>query len=306
MNNISFYYWNDMLRRILLAEVCPRMIDRGMPVRALQLANMADNFLLNLVDRADGMTLKEYRYADDYNSIDYRSDFFSMMLNSVSISQLISYVARTQSDRTQFDSFLNKRGLIDLDYFYDVVGTRYIKEMNYEKAVKYLKLVSSSYQSRLNTEVYMDRDPFSINEADLENYENYKLRFATEMLRLEKSIAQSTDNSKKALDMIRYGTGLRNSYTYCWTLTEYRRTGWYYDLYELAKPVFNRVESIYEEALSLIDNDELAAAAHVQLCQWKTAVEDYPDTYAAKYTKMVCDNLCDYSIKWVVRTTYDW
>lgn len=304
--NISFYYWNDMLRRILLAEVCPRMIDRGMPVRALQLANMADNFLLNLVDRADGMTLKEYRYADDYNSIDYRSDFFSMMLNSVSISQLISYVARTQSDRMQFDSFLNKRGLIDLDYFYDVVGTRYIKEMNYEKAVKYLKLVSSSYQSRLNTEVYMDRDPFSINEADLENYENYKLRFATEMLRLEKSIAQSTDNSKKALDMIRYGTGLRNSYTYCWTLTEYRRTGWYYDLYELAKPVFNRVESIYEEALSLIDNDELAAAAHVQLCQWKTAVEDYPDTYAAKYTKMVCDNLCDYSIKWVVRTTYDW
>lgn len=42
-NNISFFYWNDMLRRILLAEVCPRMFDRGMPVRALQLANLADN-----------------------------------------------------------------------------------------------------------------------------------------------------------------------------------------------------------------------------------------------------------------------
>lgn len=304
--NISFYYWNDMLRRILLAEVCPRMIDRGMAVRALQLANMADNFLLNLVDRADGMTLKEYRYRDDYNSIDYRSDFFSMMLNSVSVNQLISYVEITQSDRTQFDTFLNQRGLIDLDYFYDIVGTRYIKEMNYEKATKYLSLVSSSYQSRLNTEAYMDRDPFSVNESGLESYENYKLGFATEMLRLEKSIAQATDNSKKALDMIRYGTGLRNSYTYCWTLTEYRRTGWHYDLYDLAKPVFNRVDSIYKEALSLIDNDELAAASLVQLCQWKTAVEKYPDTYAAKYTRMVCDNLCDYSIKWVVRTTYDW
>ena len=141
----------------------------------------------------------------------------------------------------------------------------------------------------------MSRDPFSIHEASLTNFEDYKLTFAKEMLRLEKSIAQSTDNSKKALDMIRYGTGLRNSCWYCWTLTEYRRTC--YDSYEQAKPVFNRVESIYKEALSLIDNDELAAAAHVQLCQWKTAVEDYPDTYAAKYTKMVCDNLCDYSIK---------
>ena len=49
----------------------------------------------------------------------------------------------------------------------------------------------------------------------------------------------------------------------------------------------------------------LAAIAYVQLCKWKTAVNKYPDTYAARYTKMMCDNLCDYSTNWVVRTTYD-
>ncbi|MBQ5861979.1 MAG: hypothetical protein IIW65_07565, partial [Alistipes sp.] len=48
--NESFYYWNDMMRRILIAEVCPRMIKAGRTTRALQLANMADNRLLGLVD----------------------------------------------------------------------------------------------------------------------------------------------------------------------------------------------------------------------------------------------------------------
>ena len=48
--NISYYYWNDMMRRIILAEVCPRMIVSGKTIRALQLANMADNRLLGLVD----------------------------------------------------------------------------------------------------------------------------------------------------------------------------------------------------------------------------------------------------------------
>ena len=303
--NISYFYWNDMLRRILLAEVCPRMLERGMAVRALQLANMADNMLLNLNDFMGGKSLKEYRMSNEYNSIDYCSEFFMMMKDSVSINDLISYVKCAQLGNTQFDKFLNERGFIDSDYFYDVIGTRYLCELNYGDAVRYLSEVSPLYQSRLNTEAYMNRDPFSIPMTSLANYENYKLRFAKEMLRLEKSIASATDQSKKAFDLIRYGTGMRNSFTYCWILTEYRKFGWSYDLSPYVNSVLNKVESIYNEALNIVDNDELAAIACVQLCKWKTAVDMYPNTYAAKYTKMMCDNLCDYSTNWVVRTTYE-
>lgn len=303
--NTSYFYWNDMLRRILLAEVCPRMLERGMAVRALQLANMADNMLLNLNDFMGGKSLKEYRMSNEYNSIDYCSEFFMMMKDSVSINDLISYVKCAQLGNTQFDKFLNERGFIDSDYFYDVIGTRYLCELNYGDAVRYLSEVSPSYQSRLNTEAYMNRDPFSIPMTSLANYENYKLRFAKEMLRLEKSIASATDQSKKAFDLIRYGTGMRNSFTYCWILTEYRKFGWSYELSPYANSVLDRVESIYNEALNIVDNDELAAIACVQLCKWKTAVDMYPNTYAAKYTKMMCDNLCDYSTNWVVRTTYE-
>ena len=139
-------------------------------------------------------------------------------------------------------------------------------------------------------------------------YEGYIARQKSaveEMLRLEKSIASAKDQSKKAFDLIRYGTGMRNSFTYCWILTEYRKLGWSYDLSPYANSVLDRVESIYNEALDIVDNNELAAIAYVQLCKWKTAVNKYSDTYAARYTKMMCDNLCDYSTNWVVRTTYD-
>lgn len=305
-SNISFYYWNDMLRRILLAEVCPRMLDRGMQVRALQLANLADNMLLNLNNNIEGKTLKEYRSSDNYNSIDYCSEFFMMMKDCVTIGDLTAYVNNTQSAQSSaFDNYLNERGFIDKDYFYDLIGTRYLSELNYDKAVRYLSNVSSTYQPRLNTSAYMYRDPFSIAESSLREHKNYKLTFAKEMLRLEKSIASATDQNKKAFDLIRYGTGLRNSFTYCWILTEYRKFGWSYDLSPYANGVLKKVESIYNEALNIVDNDELAAIAYVQLCKWKTAVDKYPDTYAARYTKMMCDNLCDYSTNWVVRTTYD-
>ena len=47
---VSYYYWNDVMRRIVLSEVCPRLLANGRHVKALQLANMADNRLLQLVD----------------------------------------------------------------------------------------------------------------------------------------------------------------------------------------------------------------------------------------------------------------
>lgn len=301
--NISFYYWNDVMRRILLSEVCPRMLDRRMPIRALQLANMADNCLLNLVDSIDDKTMDEYRRECSYNHIDYRGDFFDMMLSAVSVNELIAYVKRADSSNTAFDSFLNSKGYIDLDYFNDIIGTRYLNEMDYSRAVLYLSKVSSTYQSRLNTEEYMYRDPFSHDGGYLDSYKDYKLSFAQEMLRLETAIHSSTDNNSKAFDMIKYGIGMRNSFTGCWVLTGYRRESWPSDLAPSLQPVFNKVESIFSDALDIITNDELAAAAHVKLCQWKTAGEKYPDTFAAKYTKMVCDGLCDYSLRHVVTHT---
>lgn len=304
--NIGFYYWNDMLRRILLAEVCPRMIDRGMYVRALQLANLADNTLLNYIGQMDGMPLSKYRKDVEHNQIDYCSEFFQLMFHAVPMNDLLSYTGRAMSCTTEFDTFLNSRGFIDNDYFNDLIGTRYLREMDYANAVKYLSKVPSSYQSRLNTEIYMYRDPFSIGQNTLTDYKDYKMEFAKEMLRLEKSITSDIDPSRKGFEMIRYATGLMNSFTRCWPLTDYGRFSGSWEYETVTDDFYSKAEKHYREALRIIDNDELAAIAHIQLCQWRTAVEKYPDTYASRYIQIKCDNLCDYKLEHVLSEPFQY
>lgn len=300
-NNMSLYYWNDMLRRILLAEICPRMLDRGMDVRALQLANMADNRIFMLCDIVNGKSMNEHRSASsEFNWLDYSSDFFKMM-QEVSPTELYDYIKTSQSKKSAFEIFLNDRGYTNPDYLYDVLGTMYIRNADYKNAVKYLSKVSEDYQSRLNTEQYMGRDPFSIERKYIEVQPGYKLNFAREMQNLEESIAKAKDNSIKAMDMIRYATGLNNSYRFCWALTRYSHSWEYHDgngnpFGDLNK----KISDMYNEALSIVENEELAAIAHIKLCQWKTAVSKYPQSYASEYAKVSCDNLCDYSMNWVL------
>lgn len=305
--NISFYYWNDMMRRILLAEVCPRMIDRGMHVRSLQLANMADNRLLNLVGMMGHLDIDVYRKNNKYNCVDYCGDFFWTMYDEVTVDQLMAYINRTKFPKSDFDEFLNKRGYIDYELLYDMAGTKCIKERDYTNAVKYLSKISSSYQSRLNTNGYMKRDPFSMDYGFLNDSTDYKLRFATEMSELSCQIENGADGVEEALAMIKYGIGMQNSVDCCWTLTNYRLSYLDEKYHEYVKQTLKVVEGIYEDALAILSHEslnenerELAAIGLVKLCRWKTAVEIYPDTYASKYTKAMCDNLCDYSVDFLL------
>lgn len=302
-NNISLYYWNDMMRRILLAEVCPRMIDRGMTIRALQLANMADNRLMIHVDTVmigynyGRKTFSEYRASTDYNSYDYSSCFFNTM-QELPIEELEAYITKGLSRGSAFDVFLNKRGYTDRDYLYDILGTGFIRCHDYKNAVKYLSEVSDEYQERLNTDEYMYSDPFSMRMDYLYNRSRYKLKFAEEMVKLEETIGSVADNSIRGLTMIRYATGMYNSHTSCWPLTAYKKHS--LGKNTLLADIKKGTEDIINQGLSIIEEPEMAAIAHARLYQWKTAVEKYPDTYAARYTVMCCDNLCDYSISYLL------
>ena len=302
-NNISFYYWNDMMRRILLAEICPRMLDRGMPVRALQLANMADHRLLMLFDIVDDKPMSMHRSGSCRNYYDYRNDFFEMM-QYTDPQNLGAYIRNLESSTNDFDLFLKNRGYVDYDYLYDVLGTVYIRERDYANAVKYLSLVSEGYQNRLNASPFMNRNPFSLERSSIKPAPQYKLNFAKEMLRLEKSIESATNNNIKGLDMIKYATGVRNAYSYCWPLTRYSDYYYLYDDDQIPAQILKDIENRLQEALSIIDNPEIAALAHIQLCQWKTAVEKYPNAYASQFAKSSCDNLCNYSFSHVVRRKY--
>ena len=302
----SYYYWNDMMRRILLSEVCPRMIQAGKSVRALQLANMADNRLLGIVNKQmdwDGKThtMREYRYsAEHFNAIDYRNHFFEMV-DSLGVNTAKAYLRRVESPRGGFDSFLNARGYTDRNYLYDIVGTQCLRTMQYGEAVKYLKPISIAFQYHHN--LYMDYDPFCVEHEPIEQKINFKYDFAKEMNSLQQSINVTEDPNRKAEFMVKYAMGIRNSFSYCWALTQYYKGTSYYGQVcdkrdwqndSHTKAAMKRSKEMIKLALETISDDELGANILYDMCNYKTVANKYPNTIKGELVRGSCDNLVNY------------
>ena len=309
----SYYYWNDMMRRILLAEVCPRMIKAGKTTRALQLANMADNRLLNLVNKRNvydwvndeyeivkTYTMSSYRYSDRFNRYDYSNHFFEM-IDSIGVDNTIKYVQRVNNPQGNFDRFLNSRGYIGQDYLNDIVGTQCLRNMRYKEALEYLGKVSKAYKAHHN--VYMKYDPFSADRKAIRTKSDFKYDFAREMYSLEQSMNIMTEPNRKAQLMVRYAIGLRNSIDLCWGLTQYYRgTSYWGQVCEKrdwendgnTKAAMKKAKELINLACDIVTDDETGANIQYMLCNFKTVVYKYPNTEKGRLVRGKCDNLYDY------------
>ena len=304
-SNMSFFYWNDMLRRVLLAEVCPRMIEAGKPVRALQLANMADNYLYSLVNEMEvydstinewrNVPMREYRYLkSEKNYWDYSNNFFQL-IDSLGIQTTKQYVKRVAQPQDEFDKFLNARGYTESDYLNDIVGTQCLRKRQYAEAEKYLSKVSEEYYYHHNLE--MKYDPFSLERSDVACSKTFKYDFAKEMNSLEGQIAKTADPNRKAELMVRFAIGLRSSFDRCWMLTQYYRGGMFERDWESdanTKAAMKRVEKMTAQACQMATDPEVAAEINYTLCNYKTVAEKYPDTEKGKLVRGECDKLIDY------------
>ena len=318
----SYYYWNDMLRRIMLAEVCPRMVKMGKTTRALQLANMADNRLLNIVNKRDFVkciinwsegsydyeevkdaSMPDFRYARyKFNCHDYSNHFFELA-DSLGVNTVKRYVQNVNTPQSEFDRYLNGRGYTGSDYLNDIVGTQCLREMRYGEAVKYLSKVSDAY-NRGHLNVIMQYDPFSVEREYLSSECDTRLEFAQKMYSLEQKIKTTTNPNEKAMSMFRFAIGLRNSFDRCWPLTQYYRgecywgcvigikRDWENDQY--AKSATQRVKQMIASASSMATDDEVAAEIQYQMCNFKTVAEKYPNTHKGELVRGKCDKLIDY------------
>lgn len=329
-------YWQDVARKVLLGAVCPKVKQSGNTTLALQLANYASNRLYQLFPLYEAyhsgyddpndkesytviLSMDEYRKKwKGRNSFDWQSQFFEWINNS-NADNAAEYAQRIRNPKTGLDKFLNERGYVDTDYIYDIVGTLYLREMNYDKASQWLSKVSSDYQSRMNIakEGYFRLDPFRY-QFDKKHYINdstdYKLRFAQEMDRLERMIKSDAEVNRKAEAKIRYAIGLRNSFGRCWYLTDYgynivydsseankwvcyssiEREGFNGNSY--AQKAYKRVDALMSEALSEFTNPETAAQAQLDMMNYATLIKCYPNTKAASYIRTRCDNYYDYAL----------
>ena len=301
----SYYYWNDMMRRLVLGTVCPRMIEAGKAPLALLLANYADNRLMMIVNQIEiygeeGQThyieLEEYRKNPKYfNDFDFSNHYFRM-LDSTPLNYLIQYESLLRSPSTAIERFLQARSFVDDDYLNDIIGTRYIRDMKYGKAVEYLSKVHDGYQKRLNTSAYMCFNPFEIKTHNAKTSSTYKLDFARKMVNYEHSVQKGTDEDIKGEALIKMGLGIRSSFMSCWALTHYSKSEynpWYEDKYTLDK--IECASTLIEKGFKHLKDPELAARYYKALCQWRTAVENYPETKVAEEIRSSCDNIVNYS-----------
>ncbi len=319
VSSVGYYYWNDVMRRILLSEVCPRMIRAGKTTRALQLANMADNRLLGLVNKrclydyvevgdtyeylpVVTYTMTEYRYSEQYNVHDYSSHFFEM-IDSLGVESALGYVNNVRRPKSKFDSFLNSRGYVGSDYLNDIAGTQCLRNMRYDEAVKYLGRVSDAYKQHHN--VYMEFDPFCFDIKAIKLKSDFRYDFAKEMYSLEQNINLLSDPNRKARLMLKYAIGLRNSFGRCWALTQYyrgttywgqvcKKRDWESDEYTQAAKSMS--QEIIAKACEIATDDEVAADIHYELCHFATIAEKYPNTARGELVRGHCDNLCDYKM----------
>ena len=283
--NYSYYYWGDMMRRVVLGEMVPRMKMAGRGRTAIALANMADNRMLCLVDRCAAVS--------KYNCHDYDDDFFKLM-DTVGIHHLERYVATVGRAKSVIDKFLDARGYIDIDYLNEILGTRYLRAQDYVNAVGALSKVSPSYQYRTNLVPYMNRLPFVFLPTRSAVAPDYKLSFARQMLQYRNE-SMSSDPDKAGLAMVMMGIGLRSSFGFCWALTQYHLytdDDWLTD--GNTKLALSEAERLMNAGRKMILDRELAARICVMLCQWKHAVTHYPETRTADMVRTQCDTYRDY------------
>ncbi len=313
----SYYYWNDAMRCILLGTVCPKMMEVGKTTLALQLANMASYSLLNEIGEV-GITcwdadfiqeygghhitisLEEYRKSHFFNEYDY-SCHFAAMMDTLSANELMAYARVAERPQTEFQRFINAHSFIDMDYLNEMIGTHCLREMRYNDAERFLSKVSAEYSFRTNTHYYLSRDPFNLTLRQWSHADDAKLYFAKSMGRLEHEIAATTEPNRKALLMLDYAVGLRNSFDYCWALTQYKhgclwedneRFNWQRD--ETCLNAMQRVEKLFSEAFATFTNDEYAAQAQLRFSNYRTVMERYPHTQAWRNIRGRCDTYKDY------------
>lgn len=291
-DNSNTYYWNDALRRLLLRAVCPKMHKAGKFIREIQLANLAENLLIQVNE--------------------YSNEMF-LIMDRLPYRVTRDYFTRIYYPADDFDRFLNSKGKVDKNYWYDILATKCLRERRYSKALVYLKQIPVSFQRKMNVYPYMDRDPFSYDMLTFKKNsslkDNYKLHFAQKMAEYKRVMNHDSDADKRADAKIQYALGLRNSVHKCWFLTRYS-SNMECDYIREAIPDIPYAEDslvyrhneylalsdhLIDQAIEIYRDKNKAAAQLKKLLYFKRIIDEFPTTLTALEVRQHCDRWRDYA-----------
>lgn len=228
--------------------IVPALLNQGHISEAILLANYASS-IEGVHEYAETRSLtngshRHYKVSDNT----YANTGFQLMLSRTA-REIVNYKKFLSSDSKLVREVI---GLIrhDDDYLNEIIGTLYLREGNYNKAVEYLSQVSPDYQKNLNVykcgylndnpwvDCYMPTDKWDYPQKNKEIYgsltntfnpensslllspDDAKLNFANEMLRLQRLMKTGTPD-ERGMSRIRFALARFNSFNNCWALTQY-------------------------------------------------------------------------------------
>lgn len=301
------YYWHDVLSRILVGTLTPRLLAQGRTADALLYANMGVFLPIKNVYGHASSPNKD----GNYGLTDLSNEMADIAYTCRARDLVQAYNHILQPTRP-IDSLFIKYGKSDKDYWHDLIGTHYIAQNMYGTAARWLKGVSHKYQKQISTWPYFGRDPFcfklgmsSPRRSHLKSKLDYKLHFAQEMASLEETMKHAASADERGKAMIRYGIGLRNQKDWCWALSRYYDTRTVDDDYfQDDRPKALAINKDYRDSKRMIDQGiktlesrELKAHYLHLLVRNREVMNKYPDTRTAQSLRAHCDLWRDYAMK---------
>ena len=230
-----------VLRRVIFLGTVPHFERVGEGYKSLAYLNLYNEvFCTDKERRAISRQEKNpERFKYFYNQ-DYSTEIFDY-LNNTKVENMIQYAEFLRSGgTTPMEKYLIRNSYRDLNYFYDLIGTKYMREEKFVLALEYLQKVSVSFQKKQNISEYIDstRNPFAeywitkkekkgdygLSFDPVAEYAKApgKVRFCQLMLRLRKQSLAAGTAKERANAAYAYAVGLyQSSLGYAWALSKY-------------------------------------------------------------------------------------
>jgi tetratricopeptide (TPR) repeat protein len=269
--NYSFDYFNDMMRKITLSVMAPRYRNKGQPVKAFMLTGMASERLRTLSGfRNVGYCETCWRNKCDDMNIDFYTDIFQAM-DAAPVEDVIAYRdALRQGGDGEFERFLAARCYQHGSYFNELIGTKYMREEQFDLAVEYLSKVPAAYDTTLNIYPFFRFDPFredfhiGRSHRFIKPAPGYKRKYARQMLALQNGMNTAPNEHAKNLATFQYAVGLMHATIDCWALLHYKQgilwhTGDYFQINERNPKMEAHCSELFEQVLASSNNIELKA-----------------------------------------------
>lgn len=250
-----------------------------------------ENMVLSLLTTNDFMFY--HRYRDNYPSNEYELNLYGELnieLQNISAEKVIEFINFSkEKSSNSFEAYVKKNVILSQDYFNDLIGTKFIGQNEFKKAIPYLEKVSMSFINKQNIAYYMQRRDYTkerwlVNQYLSEDWEdmvkpqtmknNKKIQFCLDMIDLLQKYNDENDTEKKyqlaySLATLYYQASYVGQ---CWYLTDYSwSTGtehakdWQVDFYKQAEKYLNIAKNSKNQSLK---TKSLYALAYIPRDSW--------------------------------------